>query len=259
MRPWWEDSYECWRIADAMDQDLTELDPRAWEAMKRALNQRVVVSKSWLIPSKRNRVWVVETDVRSVVVKRSLSHRASREFEALLRARGKGLDVPLPLYMHDDFVVMEYIPGEPCEHLINLMFSAEVAERLGIWLASFHEAFSEGEQLVMADTALSNFVLYDGRVFGFDMEDVAPGEPLDDVGMLATSILATEPYFTPIKFDLCRRMLESYEELAGTEVVESVRPYVAKHLRIACHGRPLLRRPFEQAAKGISMSWPRLA
>jgi tRNA A-37 threonylcarbamoyl transferase component Bud32 len=242
-----------------MDPDLTELDPRAWEAMKRALNQRVVVSKSWLIPSKRNRVWVVETDVRSVVVKKSLSHRAPQEFEALLKARGKGIDVPIPMFMHGDFVVMEYIPGEPCESLINLMFSAEVAERLGVWLASFHEAFSDGEESVMADAVLSNFVLHDGRIYGFDLEDVRPGEPLDDVGMLATSILATEPYFTPIKFDLCRRMLEAYEEVAGTEVIESSRPYVARHLRLACHGRPLLRRPFEQAAQGIGRAWPKLA
>ncbi len=242
-----------------MDQDLTELDPRAWEAIKRALNQRVIVSKSWLIPSKRNRVWVVETDVRSVVVKKSLSHRAPHEFEALLKARGKGLDVPLPLYMHDDFVVMEYIPGEPCDPLVNLMFSGEVVERLGVWLAAFHEAFSEGQQLVMVDTVLSNFVLHDGRIFGFDLEDVGPGDPLDDVGRLVTSILATEPYFIPIKFDLCRRLLESYEEIAGMEVVESVRPFVARQLRLACQGRPMLRRPFEQAAQGIARSWPRLA
>jgi hypothetical protein len=143
-------------------------------------------------------------------------------------------------------------------HLINLMFSAEVAERLG-YGSRRSTRRSPRRAALSWPTRLSNFVLYDGRVYGFDMEDVSPGEPLDDVGMLATSILATEPYFTPIKFDLCRRMLESYEELAGTEVVESVRPYVAKHLRIACHGRPLLRRPFEQAAKGIGMSWPRLA
>lgn len=247
------------RIAGAMDADITELDPRAWDAMRRALNQRVVVSKSWLIPSKKNRVWVVETDVRSVVVKKSLSRRAHHEFEALLKAKGKGTDVPMPLFMDVDFLVMEYIPGEPCDHLINLMFSSEVAERLGVWLASFHEAFSEGGQSIMGDAVLSNFVLYDGRVFGFDLEDVRPGEPLDDVGMLATSILATEPYFTPIKFDLCRRMLEAYEEVAGTEVIESSRPYVARHLRLACHGRPLLRRPFEQAAQGISRAWPKLA
>ncbi len=61
-----------------MLSDLTVFDALGWEAVKEALNQRVVLGPVRLIPSRRNRVWVVETDVRPVIVKRSLSGRCGR-------------------------------------------------------------------------------------------------------------------------------------------------------------------------------------
>jgi len=244
-----------------MASDLTSLDTTGWDALRKALNQRVVLVNETLIPSKRNRVWVVETDVRPVVLKRSLSMRGEHEFEMLSEARGNGLDVPLPLHRAGEYMVIEYIAGERCDSLINHMFSTEAAEKLAKWLAGFHQRLSKDDDcMIMADAELSNFVLSDGRLYGLDLEDASSGDPLEDLGCLVSSILGSEPLFTPIKFDLCHRLLETYESETGLEAVESVRPYVAKHLRLSTMSRPLFRKTFMDAARRLEHDgWPRLA
>lgn len=243
-----------------MSPDLTDMDSSGWETVKKALNQRVVVTRSSLVPSFRNRVWLVETDVRPVVVKRSLSGLSAVEFETMLLAKKAGLSVPYPLYMDRDYIVSEYISGEPCDRLVNAMFSMPAAEGLGRWLGGFHESLdSFGRPLAMRDAVLDNFIMHEGEVFGVDLEDASPGDPMDDLGQMAASILGNEPFFTPIKFDLCFSMLDAYEERTGMESRESARPFVAKHLRLSVRARPLYRRPFEGVAKVLEKAWPDLA
>ena len=240
--------------------DITALDPFAWAAVKRALNQRVVVHRVNLVPSKRNRVWIVETDVRPVVVKRFFSGRGGNEFENLLRARQAGLEVPLPLFYEGDYLVLEFIPGENCEILINHMFSYPAAKGMGAWLAKFHKALMQGQaHTVMVDAVMSNFILSEGSsVYGVDLEDATRGEPLDDLGDAVASILGSEPFFTPIKFDLAINMIRSYEEVSGLTVMEKVRPFVADHLRRDATSKPLFRRTLKAAARSIEREWPKL-
>lgn len=243
-----------------MIEDLTLLDSYAWEALKKALNQRVVVTRAQLLPSRHNRVWLVETDVRPLIVKKYLTRKGGVEFEALVKARQAGLDVPYPVHRDEEHIVMEYIPGESCETLVNHMFSAEAAEGIGRWLAEFHARVEYGdERRLRGDVVLSNFVYWDGRVFGLDLEEVRRGDPLDDLGQLAASILGSEPFFTPIKFDLCFRAIRGYERVSGKDVMERVRLFAAEHLRRACAGRPLLRRTLLRAAKSLEKGWPDLA
>lgn len=243
-----------------MLSDLTTLDPLAWDALKKALNQRVVVGRVKLLPSRRNRVWVVETDVRPVVVKRFLSGRCGLEFQTLLQARLANLDVPYPLWSDGVHIVSEYIGGESCELMINHMFSAKVAEAMGKWLALFHSRLADGNMArITADAVLSNFLSVDGRIFGVDFEDSKFGDPLDDVGQLAASILGSEPFFTPVKFDLCHQMIGGYGAAAGKDVMEICRPYVARHLRLDARNKPLFRRTLVSAAKSLERGWPELA
>jgi len=110
----------------------------------------------------------------------------------------------------------------------------------------------------MKDAVLSNFILSDDKIFGVDLEDAGPGDPLDDVGQLCASILGSEPFFTPVKFDLCLRMLRSYERTASLDVIDRVRPYVSKHLRLDSKNKPLFRRIFVSAARSIEKGWPAL-
>lgn len=243
-----------------MSSDLTAMDSSGWEMIKKALNQRVVVIRTSLVPSMRNRVWLVETDVRPVVVKRSLSGRSASEFETTLLAKKAGLAVAYPLYMDRDYIVSEFLSGEPCDLLVNTMFSTRAAEGLGRWLGSFHENMdSFGQTMTMADAVLENFIMHEGEVFGVDLEDARPGDPMDDLGQMAASMLGSEPFFTPIKFDLCFAMLDAYEERTGMESRESARPFVSKHLRLSVRARPLYRRPFEEVARALDKSWPSLA
>jgi hypothetical protein len=243
-----------------MTGDLTALDSYGWDALKKSLNQRLVMNRIRLVPSKRNRVWVAETDVRPVVVKQSLSGRAGNEFEELLVAKKAGIDVPFPLFMDGDYLILEYVQGDTCDTMINHLFSSEAAEKIGIWLAKFHEKMpSYGMRTIRGDSVLSNFVFSEGKVFGLDLEDSGPGDTLDDLGQIGASILGSEPFFTPIKFDLCIRLFESYGKEAGVEVVELARPYVSKHLRMDATAKPLFRRTLVSAAKSIERRWPDLA
>ncbi|OGS56885.1 MAG: hypothetical protein A3K60_01670 [Euryarchaeota archaeon RBG_19FT_COMBO_56_21] len=240
--------------------DLTTLDPLAWDALKKALNQRVVIGHIRLLPSRRNRVWVVETDVRPVVVKRFLSGRCGHEFETLLQARLAGLDVPYPLWSDGTHLVTEYVAGDPCELMINHMFSNVAAEAMGTWLAQFHSRLREGNMVkIIADAVLSNFIFVHDRVYGVDLEDSRVGDPLDDVGQLAANILGSEPLFTPVKFDLCLQMIRSYGRVSGQDIVEKARPHVAKHLKLDARNKPLFRRTLVSAAKSLERGWPRLA
>lgn len=240
--------------------DLTAIDGLGWDALRKALNQRVVVSSTRLVPSRVNRVWVVETDVRPVVIKRFLSGRSGREFEALVLAKSAGLDVPYPLYKEGDYLVEEYLPGDTCERMINHLSSHEAAEGIGTWLARFHGAFRQGESTrLMADAVLSNFIFSDGRVFGVDLENSGYGNEMDDLGQTAACILGSEPFFTPMKFDLCLRMLGAYETATGTSVREKVRPYISRYLRFDAKRKPLFRRTLVVAARSIERGWPELA
>lgn len=240
--------------------DLTTLDPLAWDALKKALNQRVVVGRIRLLPSRRNRVWVVETDVRPIIVKRFLSGRCGHEFETLLQARLAGIDVPYPLWSDGTHLVTEYIAGESCELMVNHMFSNAAAEGMGTWLAAFHSGLSSGNMVkIMADAVLSNFIFLNGKVYGVDFEDSRVGDPLDDVGQLAANMLGSEPFFTPVKFDLCLRMIRSYGKSTGRDVVDEARPYVARHLKLDARSKPLFRRTLMSAAKSLERGWPKLA
>lgn len=253
-------SYHRRLVESMMSSDLTTMDVSGWDILKKALNQRVVVVRSSLVPSNRNRVWFVETDVRPVVVKRSLSGLSSVEFETMLLAKKAGLSVPYPLYMDRNYLVTEFISGDSCDMLVNALFSTGAAEGIGRWLGAFHESMeSFGKPLAMSDAVLENFVMHEGEVFGVDLEDTKPGDPMDDLGQMASSILGNEPFFTPVKFDLCFNLLEAYEQRTGIEARESVRPYVVKHLRRSVRARPLYRRPFEQVARAIEKGWPDLA
>lgn len=243
-----------------MLSDPTTLDPLGWEALKSALNQRVVIGSVQFVPSRRNRVWIVETDVRPVVVKRFFTGRSNNEFEMLLRARDARIDCPLPLAKSGDYLVTEYISGEGCESLINHLFSSTAAEEIGRWLARFHLRLSDGDRhMIMSDAVPSNFVMSGSDLFGLDLEDSCPGNPLDDVGRMAAAFLDTDPIFTPVKFDLCHRMIEGYERESRTHAIEQVRPFVSKHLQLDAKNRPLFRRTLVGAAKRIEKSWPDLA
>lgn len=243
-----------------MLEDATALDPLGWEVLKKALNQRVVAGRPKFVPSTVNRVWIVETDVRPVVVKRFLSGRCDAEFEALLQAKNAGLAVPYPLAKEGEYLVYEFIPGESCDVLIHKMFSLSAADGLGRWLAEFHiRMSSEGTTKIMHDAVPSNFIVNEGKVYGFDLEDTRPGDPLEDVGRLASAIIANEPFFTPIKFDLCLQMLRSYGDIIGTDIVDKSRVYVSKHLQLDARRKPLFRRTIVSAAKAIEKGWPTLS
>jgi tRNA A-37 threonylcarbamoyl transferase component Bud32 len=240
--------------------DLTAIDALGWDALRKALNQRVVVTSTRLVPSRVNRVWIVETDVRPVIIKRSLSGRCGREFEALVLAKSAGLDVPYPLCKDGDYLVEEYLPGESCETMINHMCSQHAAEAIGTWMAGFHTAFRhDGSTRLMADAVLSNFIFFDGKVYGVDLENSAIGNELDDLGQAAASILGSEPFFTPMKFDLCIRMLRAYEARTGVSVRENVRPFISRYLRFDAKRKPLFRRTLILAARSLERGWPELA
>ncbi len=240
--------------------DLTAIDSFGWNALRKALNQRVVVTSARLAPSRVNRVWIVETDVRPVVVKRSLSGRSGREFEALVLAKSAGLEVPYPLYKEGDYIVEEFLPGESCEAMINHLCSPQAAEGIGLWLARFHAAFKQRDTTrVMADAVLSNFIFYEGKVFGVDLENSAFGNELDDIGQAAASILGSEPFFTPMKFDLCLRMIGAYESSSGRIIREPVRPFISRYLRFDAKRKPLFRRTLILAARSLERGWPELA
>ena len=168
------------------------------------------------LPSKKNKVFLVNlaSDGRSSPAVLKVYCNPSPAFEVergfLEEAERRGLNAPHILDHTDNSLLLEFIPGENLCDLVNRELKPGPLQELARWLAHFHRRFPG---LVRGDSQLKNFIWHRSKVFGIDFEECGQGHYLEDVAGICSSILDTNPMFTPTKFELARTFLTMYEAL----------------------------------------------
>ena len=145
---------------------------------------------------------------------------------AILKKGSPVLSIPT-LYEIDyfnNFLIMQYIKGKNLCDIINSNDTSfdrklKIIILLAKWFLEFHEYFKTQKKFFLrGDSNLRNF-LYDTQIWGVDFEESRFGEPIEDIACMCSSILSTDPMFTPEKFQLCKIFIDSYIKLAPGRVL----------------------------------------
>ena len=119
----------------------------------------------------------------------------------------------------NNVLIMNYIIGENLCDIINSEETSTNEKQnlmilLADWFIDFHNFFKKDDQyLIRGDSSLRNFIFSD-RIWGVDFEEARPGRPVEDLAGACASILTTNQMFTKEKFNLCKLLVEHYNELA---------------------------------------------
>jgi tRNA A-37 threonylcarbamoyl transferase component Bud32 len=175
------------------------------------------------LKSRKNEVWLAEMeDTGLPIIFKIYNHERidkKRTEVSLLREAAKaGLRVPKLTELPDveGVMIMEMVKGENVMDVLNSRGAINIKNKiimsLAEWLADFYRIFSY-KNLIRGDCSLRNF-LWDGEnVWGLDFEECEEGQPVQDIGDVCASILSSKPEYAEYKVELCRLLIDRYEEL----------------------------------------------
>jgi tRNA A-37 threonylcarbamoyl transferase component Bud32 len=178
--------------------------------------------------SNKNTVAYVTIDDKPRLLKwfvPGLKRQMITEYDVLKKGSAK-LNIPSVYKMDEknNVLLMNYITGENLCDLINdKKTTTSEKNRLMVllaeWFFNFHNHFKkENQYRIRGDPILRNFILTD-RIWGVDFEESRTGKVTEDIAGMCSSILITNPMFTPEKFELCKIFIESYTKLAPGRIV----------------------------------------
>lgn len=180
------------------------------------------------LKSKKNAVAYVTIDNKPRVLKwfvPGLKRQMKIEYDVLKKGSSK-LNIP-SIYKMDEtnnVLITSYITGENlCDIINSEKTTVNEKNRLMIllaeWFFEFHNYFKTEEQFqIRGDPTLRNFILTD-RIYGVDFEESRMGKVVEDIAGMCSSILSTDPMFTPEKFQLCKIFIDSYMKLAPGRIL----------------------------------------
>jgi tRNA A-37 threonylcarbamoyl transferase component Bud32 len=182
------------------------------------------------LKSKKNTVAYVTLKDKPRVLKwfvPGFKKRMQVEYNILKKGSSK-LNIPTVFEMDDknNVLVTSYIIGENlCDVVNNNDTTQNEKQRLMLllaeWFNDFHNFFKkEKDFTIRGDPSLRNFILTD-KIWGVDFEESRTGRPVEDLAGLCASILSTDPMFTKEKFNLCKLLLERYNELAPGRIINA--------------------------------------
>jgi len=175
------------------------------------------------LKSKKNTVAYVTIDDKPRILKwfvPGFKQMMNVEYNILKKGSSK-INIPAVFEMDEEnnVLVTSYINGENlCDIINNDETTYAEKQRLMIllaqWFNDFHNFFKkENEFTIRGDPCLRNFILTD-RVWGVDFEESRKGKPAEDIAGMCSSILTTDPMFTPEKFKLCKVLIDAYTNVA---------------------------------------------
>ena len=149
------------------------------------------------------------------------------EYNILKKGANK-INIPTIFEMdeNNNVLVTNYIIGENlCDVINDKQTSNKEKQRLMFllaeWFNDFHNHFKEIDKFqIRGDSSLRNFILTD-RIWGVDFEESRTGRPVEDLSEMCASILSTDPMFTKEKFQLCKLLLERYNELSPGRIINA--------------------------------------
>ena len=182
------------------------------------------------LKSKKNTVAYVTLKDKPRVLKwfvPGFKKRMQIEYNILKKGSSK-LNIPTVFEMDDknNVLVTNYIIGENlCDVINNDDTDKSEKQRLMLllaeWFNDFHNFFKkEKDFTIRGDPTLRNFILTD-KIWGVDFEESRTGRPVEDLAGMCASILSTDPMFTKEKFNLCKLLLERYNELTPGRIINA--------------------------------------
>jgi tRNA A-37 threonylcarbamoyl transferase component Bud32 len=196
--------------------------------------------------SRKNSVTSVRIEGQLRVIKiysNEFANRLDHEHTILQEAKELGVKVPEVFKKTDTAIIMEYIPGEV---LIDTLNSPQIhlnekrsqVKQLTNWFVKFHTGFKRSDKfLLRSDCNLRNFILGTGSIYGIDFEEATWGVPVQDIGVVCSAILDTDPMFTDWKVDLCRLMIDRYSMRVDWSL-DNIEQEIAKALEDKVQWRP---------------------
>ena len=188
----------------------------------------VIVQKKYY--SKKNTVAYVIFNNKQVIIKwfaPVFKKNIENEF-FILRNLPSSVNTPNVIEKDDDnnVLIMSHIFGKNLCDVINdesilINTKQKLVMDLANWFYKFHNHFNVNNNFrTRGDSTLRNFILTD-RIWGVDFEEARPGRPVEDLACACASILTTNQMFTKEKFNLCKLLLEHYNELAPGRITNA--------------------------------------
>ncbi len=180
------------------------------------------------LKSKKNTVAYVTFDNKPRILKwfvPGLKRQMKIEYDVLKKGSSK-LNVPSIYEMdeNNNVLITSYIIGENLCDIVNdkkttISEKKRLMTLLAEWFFEFHNYFKTEDQFqIRGDPSLRNFILTD-RIWGVDFEESRMGRVVEDIAGMCSSILSTDPMFTPEKLQLCKIFIDSYIKLAPGRIL----------------------------------------
>ena len=209
--------------------------------------------------SKKNTVAYVTIDDKPRVLKwfvPGYKRQMKTEYSILKKGSTK-INIPVihELDEENNVIIMSYITGKNICDIINDDKTENKEKQklmylLAEWLIDFHNFYKTQDQFIIrGDASLRNFIFTD-RIWGVDFEESRRGKPVEDIAGLCSSILTTDPMFTPEKFRLCNIFIESYLRLASVKI-DNINDEIAYSLLEKIQYRPDDEKIFREYSKKI--------
>ncbi len=206
----------------------TKLSRMVVNSLKAVLGEEYTIHSYERLPSRRNEVYKItgalhsQSQPSSLVAKFYHQAGIAHETSILQEAYQHNLHVPTIIGSTTDVLFLEYIDGPNLCDLITLNPDIMLGQMMSTWLAQYHNAFSRGEDQVLAkgDTRIRNFLVQHSHLVGVDFEESHVGPYIKDLAILCASILDTTPLFTKPKLILCTTVLDYYAQLRQIKNLE---------------------------------------
>lgn len=143
-----------------------------------------------------------------------------KEYKNIKMLQKLGLSIPEIIYKTNDSLFLQYIQGELVGDLVERQCVENWIDELALWMVNLHKISNKAGNLLKMDVNLRNFIYSNGKIYGFDFEEMAYGDIRCDLANICFFILTNTPSFTKEKHIIMRRFLQSYEKHSGLKLKE---------------------------------------
>lgn len=169
--------------------------------------------------SKKNSVSLVKNNGRFMVLKKFKTieqYNKEKKFYEILQTENITLPKIIDVNLHEKTILYEYLDArngvdliESFEKLNNTEDCVAFLIKIYEWLKAFHFVpYIKNHKLCFYDLNFRNFLLYENKVYGVDLESIDEGNLTFDIGKM----LAMYLHYDEVKSEFKLRVFKSFKE-----------------------------------------------
>lgn len=195
--------------------------------------------------SYRNKVYKLEVSIGKYTLPAVLKYHtvkinAAHEAALLSYLATRKIQVPQCCELDDGIIVLEYLPGQTVNRLVQELDCGEWIEKLAEWLSALHLIKKQEGCLLKGDVNLKNFIYCNNKIYGLDFEEEKYGDYMDDISDICFFILTNTPSLVKEKSIIVRRFLKAYQ-LYSRHSLSGIGKYILKSRQKAKLRRKIYR------------------